>query len=227
MNPHADSVQQPSDLLKLARAAGYVGNHQDIPWIAAFAASLLAAEPSQSGSEADLIAKLQAGIDDPMWANHFEINKRTAAKIIAALSRQAPAAPAEALSEERLYDLADSGEANPDAGGWGPKFDFLAFARLVERAHGIGAAPTPAEPAKTEAKCLTCNGRGTVGMPNVDELPCPDCPSTPLTPEAEPVQCALCGVSYGWHDHQCPNAETAEPVQQDTEQATPSGEDTA
>jgi len=31
------------------------------------------------------------------------------------------------------------------------------------------AAPTPAE------KCLTCNGRGTVGMPNIDELPCPDC----------------------------------------------------
>lgn len=44
------------------------------------------------------------------------------------------------LSEARLYDLADSEECNPDAGGWGAKFDFLAFARAIEHAHGIGIA---------------------------------------------------------------------------------------
>jgi len=47
----------------------------------------------------------------------------------------------EPLSEERLYDIADSEECNPDRGGWGPKFDFLAFARAIEAAHGIKGKP--------------------------------------------------------------------------------------
>lgn len=43
-----------------------------------------------------------------------------------------PAAPT-TVSDDRLYELADSPECNPDKSGWGQKFDFLAFGRAVER----------------------------------------------------------------------------------------------
>jgi hypothetical protein len=45
----------------------------------------------------------------------------------------APAAPAYVpLSDEQITDIADSAESNPDNSGWGPKFDYLAFARAIE-----------------------------------------------------------------------------------------------
>jgi hypothetical protein len=47
--------------------------------------------PASASEHLDLINRLQAGIDDPMWAHHFEIHKAEAARIIAALSATAGA----------------------------------------------------------------------------------------------------------------------------------------
>jgi hypothetical protein len=37
------------------------------------------------------------------------------------------------LTDDEIYEIADSEECNPNRSGWGPKFDFLAFARAIER----------------------------------------------------------------------------------------------
>jgi hypothetical protein len=45
-----------------------------------------------------------------------------------------PQEPREAaLTDERIFEIADSDEANPDNTGWGPKFNILPFARAIER----------------------------------------------------------------------------------------------
>jgi hypothetical protein len=45
-----------------------------------------------------------------------------------------PQEPREAeLTDERIFEIADSDEANPDNTGWGPKFNILSFARALER----------------------------------------------------------------------------------------------
>lgn len=36
------------------------------------------------------------------------------------------------LTDERIYELADSDRCNPDNSGWGPKFSPLEFARAIE-----------------------------------------------------------------------------------------------
>lgn len=35
------------------------------------------------------------------------------------------------VTDDRLAEIADSDECNPDDRGWGPKFDYLKFARAV------------------------------------------------------------------------------------------------
>jgi hypothetical protein len=45
-----------------------------------------------------------------------------------------PAKPITGLTEEEIYDLADSDECNPDAGGWGERFSLAAFAKAITRA---------------------------------------------------------------------------------------------
>lgn len=41
------------------------------------------------------------------------------------------------LTDEEIYEIADSPECNPDDRGWGPKFSTLKFARAVLAAHTV------------------------------------------------------------------------------------------
>lgn len=69
----------------------------------------------------------------PRWRE--DIQPRFVLRVVrAALELQ----PEPALTDERITDIADSDECNPDRGGWGSKFDYLLFARAIERALGRG-----------------------------------------------------------------------------------------
>lgn len=56
------------------------------------------------------------------------------------------------LSEERIFEIADSDECNPDSGGWGPKFSVLAFARAIEAELLSGAGEDGWRPIETAPK---------------------------------------------------------------------------
>lgn len=62
------------------------------------------------------------------------------------------------LTDERIYEIADSDECNPDKSGWGPKFSISDFARAIEAEvlrlnGGGGEAPNISELAQYPEKC--------------------------------------------------------------------------
>ena len=178
MNPHADSVQQPS-YESICNAISVLWNAQcfTIDEMSAFESALrfgtrpaaeprsltaaehqvlreavwdsaeivhpgIAAEPSQSGSAGEAADWVNE------WSDKHEVplDNRARAELVAALSRQAPAAPAEVDFEQWwLAEVAANGGVPIGA-------DYKHWAKKGFELRGDARAPAaPAEPAKTEA----------------------------------------------------------------------------
>lgn len=115
----------------------------------------------------------------------------------------------EVLTDEQIFELADSDEANPDDRGWGPKFSALKFARLVERA---ALASKPPQTGETNEQAAAgsmgsvfgqCDVRGVAGHESsvrAGTVPAPVVAvsvSKPPTGEQKPVAEVI--VSNGLH----------------------------
>jgi hypothetical protein len=218
MNPHADSVQQPID--DLAQAIRLVdGSHTLgagalaealMPFILARFGTLPAAEPSQSGSagEAELLDEA-AGIAMGGW-HSVEAGRAFACKVTDyILSRQAPAAPAEAVASLRhLYEnmlngaVRDTASAKRIATGLlGPAIEKL------ERA-------APIEPAKTEAPARIVDHIPADAATLLKELK--NIAHDEDQPLGNRLQMISARISNFWDALSTPPTPEAEPVQQDT-----------
>ncbi|OUM00528.1 hypothetical protein [Variovorax sp. JS1663] len=188
-------------------------------------------EPSQSSSAGEAIQaylEAQDALDNrelqgPNADDYFILLRRrndARRDLDAALSRQAPAAPAEARKcshcEKVFTDVSDAAEHER--------------ATLDHRVMWPGAAPTPAEPAKTEAARLRSLSGKAPTQEQIDELwrGVRERAATPPTPEAEPAKWIddphdieqgrmLNPAWLKLHGLTAKQAVEAEPVQQDTE----------
>jgi hypothetical protein len=109
-----------------------------------------------------------------------------------------PAAPAEALSDDRIDQIIVA-ELGLDA----DEYAMAEFARAIERAHGIGASPTPAEPAQQDTqwvKCDWCNNTGAAGRSGD---PCYKCKGAGSLPPPAEKQAAPSGEDKPVERCQC------------------------
>lgn len=88
-------------------------------------------------NHADLIARLRAGADDPMWADHCEMPKRTARAAADALAEKPSVR--EPLSDAQICETLERERMKWSSRAGPPTYEFAtAFARAIEAKHGIG-----------------------------------------------------------------------------------------
>jgi hypothetical protein len=100
------------------------------------------AQQAATPAPAEPVAKVTSYVS-AMGGRYLAIEPLTEPPVAigALLYAAAPATPAappaaqagDALTDDRIAEIADSDECHPDTSGWGSKFDYRLFARAIER----------------------------------------------------------------------------------------------
>lgn len=90
-------------------------------------------QPAQAGAVEPV---LYQWCSDGLWINlgcekNLEAMRNAGYEVRALYAHPPKAVEAVALTDDQIYEIADSPECNPDDRGWGPKFSTLKFARAI------------------------------------------------------------------------------------------------